>query len=79
MIEEDKGKNMELTITLYHYLENGCNVHKTARAMNFSINGLRYRLGRLNKILQLDISNTYNRHELYLALQCLIFLEELKI
>ena len=57
--------------TLYHYLENGSNVHKTARAMNFSISGLRYRLGRLNEILQLDINTPYIRHEIYLALQVL--------
>ena len=50
---------MELTKTLYHYLENGSNVHQTARAMNFSISGLRYRLGRLNEILQLDMSTGY--------------------
>ncbi len=56
LIEEDKNKNMELTKTLYHYLENGSNVHKTARAMNFSISGLRYRLGRLNEILKMDLN-----------------------
>ncbi len=79
LIEEDKHKNMELTKTLYHYLENGSNVHKTARAMNFSISGLRYRLGRLNEILQMDLNTPYNRHEIYLALQSLIVLGELKI
>ena len=70
---------MELTKTLYHYLENGSNVHKTARAMNFSISGLRYRLGRLNEILQMDLNTPYNRHEIYLTLQSLIVLGELEI
>lgn len=79
LIEEDRGKNMELTKTLYHYLENGSNAYKTARAMNFSVNGLRYRLRRLNEILQLDISKDYNRYEIYLALQCLIVLGKLEI
>ena len=79
LIEEDKHKNMELTKTLYYYLENGSNVHKTARAMNFSISGLRYRLGRLNEILQMDLNTPYNRHEIYLALQSLIVLGELEI
>ena len=79
LIEEDKSKNMELTKTLHYYLANGCNVNKTARAMNFSINGLRYRLAKINEILQLDISQDYNRHEIYLALQCLIVLGELEI
>jgi sugar diacid utilization regulator len=79
LIEEDKSKNMELTKTLYYYLENGSNAYKTARAMNFSINGLRYRLKRINEILQLDINKAYNRHEIYLALQCLIVLKEFLI
>ena len=79
LVEEDKHKNMELTKTLYHYLENGSNVHKTARAMNFSISGLRYRLGRLNEILQLDMSKAYKRHEIYLALQALMVIGKLEI
>jgi len=70
---------MELTKTLYYYLENGSNVHKTARAMNFSISGLRYRLGRLNELLQADINTPYIKHEIYLALQSLIVLGVLDI
>ena len=79
LVEEDQAKNMELTKTLYHYLENGSNVHQTARAMNFSISGLRYRLGRLNEILQLDMSKAYTRHEIYLALQALMVIGKLEI
>lgn len=79
LIEEDKNKNMELTKTLYYYLENGSNVHKTARAMNLSISGLRYRLGRINEILQMEINTPYIRHEIYIALQSLIVLGELEI
>jgi PucR family transcriptional regulator, purine catabolism regulatory protein len=79
LIEEDKNKNMELTKTLYFYLENGSNVHKTARAMNLSISGLRYRLGRINEILEMEINTPYIRHEIYVALQSLIVLGELEI
>jgi len=79
LIEEDKNKNTELLITLYYYLENGSNVHKTARAMSFSVNGLRYRLGKINELLRLDIHTAHNRNEIYVALQCLIVLGELKL
>jgi sugar diacid utilization regulator len=79
LIEEDKNKNMELTKTLFYYLENGSNVHKTARAMNLSISGLRYRLGRINEILEMEINTPYIRHEIYIALQSLIVLGELEI
>ena len=47
--------------------------------MNFSINRLRYQLGKTNEILQVDINQDYNRYEIYLALQCLIVLGELEI
>ena len=77
LIEEDKS--LELTKTLYHYLNNGCNVHKTARNMNFSISGLRYRLQRLNEILESDINRPNVAFQLFLALQSLIILGELDI
>ncbi|WP_338448707.1 XylR N-terminal domain-containing protein [Niallia oryzisoli] len=79
LMDEDKNKSTELLITLYQYLENGSNVHKTARAMNFSVNGLRYRLGKINELLHVDITTAHNRNEIYVALQCLIVLGELKL
>jgi len=79
LIEEDKCKDMELTKTLYSYLENGCNVHKTARAMSFSISGLRYRLQKLNEILGTDINQPNVGYQTYLALQMLIYLGEIDI
>ncbi|WP_071394117.1 XylR N-terminal domain-containing protein [Bacillus tuaregi] len=79
LMDEDKNKGMELLITLYYYLENGSNVHKTARAMNFSVNGLRYRLGKINELLQVDLNQAYNRNEIYVALQCLTALGELNL
>lgn len=79
LMDEDKNKSAELLITLYQYLENGSNVHKTARAMNFSVNGLRYRLGKINELLHVDINTAHNRNEIYVALQCLIVLGELKL
>ncbi len=77
LIAEDK--NMELTNTLYQYLENGSNVHQTARAMNFSVNGLRYRLGKINELLKVNMDKGHNRNEIYVALQCLIVLGILKL
>lgn len=79
LIREDKNKDMELTKTLFHYLNNGCNVHKTARVMNFSISGLRYRLQRVNEILQSDINRPNVTYQIYLALHSLIALGELDI
>jgi len=77
LVEEDQKKNTELTKTLYHYLNNGCNLNKTARVMNFSISGLRYRLQRLNDILQIEINKPTISYQLFTALQYLILLENL--
>lgn len=79
LIKEDKPKNMQLTKTLYHYLSNASNIHKTARAMNFSVSGLRYRLNRITDILQVDLNEPSMMHQIYLALQSLIVLGELDI
>jgi purine catabolism regulator len=79
LLEQDKSKDMELTKTLYYYLSNGCNVHKTARAMNFSISGLRYRLQKINDILQIDINVPSIGYQLYVSLQFLIYWGELDI
>ncbi|HZG70395.1 MAG TPA: XylR N-terminal domain-containing protein [Chondromyces sp.] len=79
LIEEDKCKDMELTKTLYSYLANGCNLHKTARAMNFSISGLRYRMQKLNEILETDINQPSVGYQTYLALQMLIYLGEVEM
>lgn len=79
LMDEDKNKGMELLITLYYYLENSSNIHKTARAMNFSVNGLRYRLGKINELLPVDLNKGCNKNEIYVALQCLVVLGELKL
>lgn len=79
LIEEDKNRNMEFTKTLYYYLSNGSNVHKTARAMNFSISGLRYRLQKINEILQIDINSPSVGYQMFLSLRFLIYWGELNI
>ncbi len=79
LIKEDKPKNMQLTKTLYHYLSHASNIHKTARSMNFSVSGLRYRLNRITDILQVDLNEPSMMHQIYLALQSLIVLGELDI
>lgn len=75
----EKDKTTELTKTLYHYLNNSCNVHKTARNINFSISGLRYRLQRIEEILDVDINQPVVSYQLFTALQSLILLGRLSI
>ncbi len=79
LIEEDKKKDMELTKTLFHYLNNGCHINKTAQAMNFSISGLRYRLQKINELLETDINVPDVGYQIYLSLKLLIYWGELDI
>lgn len=79
LIEEDKKKDMELTKTLFHYLNNGCNINKTGRAMNFSISGLRYRLQKINELLEADINVPDVGYQIYLSLKLMIYWGELDI
>jgi sugar diacid utilization regulator len=79
LLEEDQDRNMELTTTLYHYLNNGCNAQKTAKATNFSITGMRYRLKRINELLSVDFNEPGVSYQLYLAIQSLIVLGDLEI
>lgn len=79
LLEEDKHKNGELTKTLYEYLNTGCNVLKTARIMNFSVSGLRYRLDRISEILEMDIKKPSNTYQIFMALQFLILSGEVDI
>jgi PucR family transcriptional regulator, purine catabolism regulatory protein len=68
-----------LTKTLFHYLSNGCNITKTARAINFSITGLRYRLQKINELLETDINVPDVGYQIYLSLKLLIYWGELDI
>ncbi|KAA9016479.1 XylR N-terminal domain-containing protein [Niallia endozanthoxylica] len=79
LIKEDKFKDMELTRTLYCYLNNGSNLYKTARTMSLSISGLRYRLRKINEILETDINNPKVGSQIFLALQFFIYWGEIDL
>jgi len=79
LLNEDKSKDMELARTLYYYLNHGCNINQTARAMNFSISGLRYRLQKINELLETDINIPDVGYQIYLSLKLLIYWGKLDI
>ena len=64
----DIEKSAELLKTLYFYLYNECNLHKTARYLNFSIGGMRYRLTSLKERFNIDMMNSKTRREVQMAL-----------
>ncbi|WP_338449806.1 XylR N-terminal domain-containing protein [Niallia oryzisoli] len=64
----DIQKSSELLKTLYFYLNNECNLHKTARILNLSIGGMRYRLANLKERFNIDMMDSTTRREVQMAL-----------
>ncbi len=79
LLEYDRGKESELTKTLYYYIQSGQNIGKSAKAMNLSIGGLRYRVQKIAEILDADINDLQTSCQLFLALQAGIILGDLEM
>lgn len=65
----DERNSSELVRTLFYYIENECNLHKTARNMNVSISGMRYRIQRIQELINTDLSKASSKFEIQLSLQ----------
>ncbi|AJY76144.1 XylR N-terminal domain-containing protein [Paenibacillus beijingensis] len=72
--EYDQKYGAEFLKTIYYYFENECNLHKTARMLNVSISGMRYRLERIKQLSDIDLSNSMSRFEVQLALEIFLVL-----
>jgi DNA-binding PucR family transcriptional regulator len=71
LLAYDERKNAELVQTLYLYSQYEFNLRKTAREMNVSITGMRYRIEKIEELLETDLSFSNNRFEIQAALQIL--------
>jgi sugar diacid utilization regulator len=67
--EYDEKNSSELLKTLYYYIENECNLHKTARDMDVSISGMRYRIQRIEELINVNLSKASSKFEIQLSLQ----------
>lgn len=79
LLEYDQKFQSELLKTLYYYAENEFNLYKTARVMNVSISGLRYRLQRIGELTGMDLSKSKDRFEGQLALQIYLIFGKLQL
>ncbi|WP_071392939.1 XylR N-terminal domain-containing protein [Bacillus tuaregi] len=77
IFEYDIQKSSELLKTLYFYLNNECNLHKTARYLNLSIGGMRYRLANLKERFNIDMMDSATRREVQMALDIYVALGKL--
>ncbi|WP_120006702.1 PucR family transcriptional regulator [Nesterenkonia muleiensis] len=69
LIAHDARYRGELVATLRTFLDCDCSWVRTAEAMHLHVNSLRYRIARVEKITNKDLSNNADRTDLYLALK----------
>ncbi|WP_249872834.1 XylR N-terminal domain-containing protein [Oceanobacillus saliphilus] len=75
----DDHKKLEIIKTLYVYLLNGGNLEQTASDLALSLSGLRYRIGKIEKLLEQDIRDPEISYKLLLSIQALISIGKLDL
>ncbi|WP_209124999.1 V4R domain-containing protein [Alkalihalobacillus sp. BA299] len=73
----DDIKSFELLKTLYFFLLNGGKLEQTMNDLALSMSGLRHRIHKIENILQKDLRDPYEAHQLLLIIKSLIVIEEL--
>jgi sugar diacid utilization regulator len=72
-------RNIELIKTLYAFLLTGGNLEKTANELSLSVGGLRYRVSRIEELLQKDIRDPITSYQLLLSIQALNLIGDLDL
>ena len=72
-------EHMELLKTLYIYLSNGGKLEQTMSDLALSMSGLRHRIKRIESLLEKDLRDPDEMHQLLLIIKSLIALGELDI
>lgn len=73
LINYDKKNNTELVKTLDVFLQENCNIIKTAEKLFIHRNTLNYRINRIREIIQRNFENANDRNELYTAILAMKF------
>jgi DNA-binding PucR family transcriptional regulator len=72
-------KTIELLKTLYVFLLNGGKLEQTMNDLSLSMSGLRHRINRIESLLEKDLRDPNETHQLLLIVKSLIALGELNI
>ncbi|MFC4802990.1 V4R domain-containing protein [Neobacillus sp. GCM10023253] len=70
-------KMLELLKTLYSFLLNGGKLEQTMQDLTLSMSGLRHRIGRIENLLEKDIREPHEMHQLLLIIKSLIAIGEI--
>ncbi len=72
-------KAIELIKTLYIYLFNGGKLEQTMSDLSLSMSGLRHRINKIESLLEKDLRDSNEMHQLLLIIKSLIALGELDL
>ncbi|MGM9922341.1 MAG: XylR N-terminal domain-containing protein [Bhargavaea sp.] len=72
-------KKLDLIKTLYVYLQNGGNLEQTSSDLALSLSGLRYRIGKIEKLLDRELRNPETAYKLLLSIQVLVSIGKIKL
>jgi sugar diacid utilization regulator len=78
VVDYDRDRNADLLETLSQYLETGCSLDQAAASLHIHRSTLRYRLGRIEDLLGLDLRSADTRFHLQLATRALATLEAMR-
>jgi DNA-binding PucR family transcriptional regulator len=78
VIQYDRDRDTELLHTLSQYFEHGCSLDQAASALYIHRSTLRYRLGRIEELLDRDLRNADTRFHLQLATRALAALDAMQ-
>ena len=79
LLDEQDEKARELIITLYVFLRNGGKLEQTMSDLALSINGLRYRIKKIETVLGKDLRDPQEMHQLFLLITSLVAIGDLAI
>lgn len=71
---ENIEKNQELLFTLYTFLKNSQKLEKTMKDLKLSIGGIKYRISKVEKMLNIDLKDATTAAHILLLMEILILL-----
>ena len=79
LYDTEDPKVVELLKTIYIYLSNGGKLEQTMNELALSMSGLRHRIKKIESLLEKDLRNPDDMHELLMIIKALIALGELEM
>lgn len=79
VIDRDKENGTSYTLNLYNYIKNNFDMQKTSNFMNVHYNTMKYRLKKIQDILQIDLNNSTTVFHINMSLRILELLGYLKL